>query len=735
MAATRPLEEVILSPVEHLIKAHLKDLEPSVRDEKRLQILEAAASRLGGFDLDWYLDASRVESRPGAEEIELSKRVAEALGTVPIHPALALSSLAKPELSRSSRRVTGAYYTDFRLAEYLVRPLKNGLIKQPLILDPASGTGILLTAAVVALEAQKTKRRSALIAESIYAADLSARALRGAALALSSLTDDHGAITSLRAHLRQGDSLVQGNSLWADVAPEGFDAVVGNPPWEKLKLSRHEFLESNGVDRHYGDGYEESFSFEDFSEVRYELGQYAARLAKNFDLQGAGEHDLYKLFLELAVRFTRAGGHILLLIPAGLIRSLGTQHLREFLLSTCGDIEITLLENRSRFFAIDTRFKFLALQASHANGHGYSPLKLTHATASQNEIQPHQTVSIDRAILPKTRADLSIPEVRNADEWRVFRDVALKGIKFGDAQGPWKPLIMREVDMTRDRNNFHPRGGAGLVPVMEGRMLHQYRHAAKRYVSGTGRRAVWAPVPPNAACEISPQFWYREDELPPAARPRASVTRVGFCDITGQTNERTMLASRIPPGVVCGNKVPTILFDVPRQQKHISDCWLAIANSLPFDWLLRRVVTTTVNFFLLRDMPLPRIEPLGSVGLKLADLGDVLGACVHDDNPAGGRVDLWGQAEARSEIDCIVLHSYGHGLGTLELMLEDFPLLDRAQPPIRGEKRSTVTRDYLLLRAAEMLGEGSSRQVREWRARTDEARAAGAVPYVPSHLG
>jgi hypothetical protein len=620
------------------------------------------------------------------------------------------------------------------LAEYLVQPLKGSRTKRPLILDPASGTGILLTAAVIALEGRRTRRRSSLIADSIYAADLSERALRGAALALSSLTNDRGAITAMRTHLRQGDSLIHGTSLWDDIAPDGFDAVIGNPPWEKLKLSRHEFLESSGVNRHYGDEYEETFSFAEFSDVRDELSQYAAQLAKNFELQGVGEHDLYKLFLELAVRLTRVGGHILFLVPAGLIRSLGTQHLREFLLQTCGDIEFTLLENRSRFFAIDTRFKFLALQASHANGHGYTPIKLTHAIGSKNKIQSQETVSIERALLPKTRADLSIPEVRSTDEWRVFRGIVAAGVRFGDAHGPWKPLIMREVDMTRDRGNFHQREAAGLVPVMEGRMLHQYRHSAKRYVSGTGRRAVWEPIPSDADCEIKPQFWYRAEELPHAVKARATMTRVGFCDITGQTNERTMLASRIPPGVVCGNKVPTILFDVAESQKHIADCWLAIANSLPFDWLLRRVITTTVNFFLLRDMPLPAIDPLGEVGLRLARLADALSVCSHTPNDGRERLDLWGQAEARSEIDCIVLHSYGHGLKTLELMLDDFPLLDRAQPPIHGERRSTITRDYLLLRAAEVLGEGSSRQKEKRQARVDCARTLGAIPYIPSHL-
>ncbi|MGH9669279.1 MAG: hypothetical protein ACRD3A_04125, partial [Terriglobales bacterium] len=259
---------------------------------------------------------------------------------------------------------------------------------------------------------------------------------------------------------------------------------------------------------------------------------------------------------------------------------------------------------------------------------------------------------------------------------------------------------------------------------------------AKHYVSGTGRSASWRPAV-NSMCLIRPQFWYPVRLLPSNARSRVFQARIGFCDITGQTNERTLLAARIPPGVVCGNKVPTATFpEAGREQETVANCWLAIANSFLFDWLLRRVVTTTVNYFLLLALPFPHLEPSGREARTLGGIAAQLSGCVHSTSNNGNGSPLgWQKAELRAEIEWRVLKIFGQRPSTMELVLSDFPLLDRGQPPLAGEDRSTVTRDLVQLRAAENLGSRSSKVTEEWRRRVREARVLGALPFVPSHLG
>ena len=64
------------------------------------------------------------------------------------------------------------------------------------------------------------------------------------------------------------------------------------------------------------------------------------------------------------------------------------------------------------------------------------------------------------------------------------------------------------------------------------------------------------------------------------------------------------------------------------------------------------------------------------------------------------------------------------------MILDDFPLLDRRQPPIVGEKKSTITRDYLLAQAANRF----SIKDKGPNARVELARAGGALPYIPSEM-
>jgi hypothetical protein len=210
--------------------------------------------------------------------------------------------------------------------------------------------------------------------------------------------------------------------------------------------------------------------------------------------------------------------------------------------------------------------------------------------------------------------------------------------------------------------------------------------------------------------------------------------RIGFCDITGQTNERTMLAARIPPGVVCGNKVPTIVF--PKGGKRgriIANAWIGIANSFVFDWLLRRVVTTTVNYFLLLDLPFPVLSDFEADCARIALLASRLGHCEHTPAPVGLPVG-WDAAEMRAEIEWRVLNMYHQDFSSLRLMLSDFPLLDREQRPIWQEHRSSVTMDLVLLRAAEHVGGVSSSTVKQLNSRVDEAKRVGAIPFIPSQV-
>jgi hypothetical protein len=137
--------------------------------------------------------------------------------------------------------------------------------------------------------------------------------------------------------------------------------------------------------------------------------------------------------------------------------------------------------------------------------------------------------------------------------------------------------------------------------------------------------------------------------------------------------------------------------------------------------MLRRVLTTTVNYFLLQSVPLPSLLPSTLPGRGVAiDARQIAilsaGGCDH---PA------MAVAELRRNIDLACFRAYGLDGSDIALVLDDFPSLDRGQPALPGERRSTVTRDFILSAV-----DGPRRAT--FVARVEAAIKAGARPYRPS---
>lgn len=727
MSAPRPLEAEYLAQAEAALTKAVGGGRGSANFELRLQVLEAASSRFGGFDLAAFHKIFGVNSKsPATELLELSAPVASAIEHSPIHPALALSALARETLQENDRKNTGAYHTDFRLASRIAELAAPKLTHKSKVIDPAGGAGILLAALTHAVCGMDRAKAAYWLAHGVYAADLSANSLRAALLSLASFTDDLAALKTMRSHWYCGDSLMAEHTVWAAMAPEGFDAVIGNPPWEKVKLSRHEFMKSSGTQRHYGaqiHGLDE----ERFAIQRDEVANYSQRLLERYPNLGSGEPDLYIAFTDLFFELCKGQGTVAALIPGGLIRSQGTQAVRRKIFGASQSISLSIIDNRARFFAIDTRFKFLAVSLVKVGSEKSKrePIVLRHERGTPTGLETTGMATIGRAALAAVRDDLSLPEVRSLAEWKLYSKIAKASVSWNEPSSGWGPKFCREVDMTKERPKFLNHATPGALPLVEGRMVQSHRFGVKGHVSGTGRSAVWETYAIGGS-RLSPQFWICPSDLPRANRHRADVMRVGFCDIAGQTNERSLMAALIPPGVVCGNKVPTILFPEDPSEERLF-VWLSVANSFVFDWMLRRVLTTTVNYFLLQGVPIPKLTKGGLPWNKLVNAARELSLL---DNAGASRETYERVAQLRAEIDTEVAVAYGLGLKDLELVLQDFPILDRGQVALSGEVKSTITRDTVLAAMTKRTMNKST----TWLKRAAEAQAMGAIAYVPSEL-
>src|SRR5215472_13266816 len=313
MSGPRTYESELLADTERIITAFVYK-HPRKHSEARFQILEAAASRLAGFSLEAFQSVFGISAiAPADELLQVSSEIVDSLKNLRIHPALALSALSRESLDSNSRRTTGAYHTDFRLAIRLAQLASVKYRRGTRIIDPACGAGMLLVAATIEACGPDRRKVARWLAESVYAADLSPAALRGCLLSLAALTSDLDALVAMRARWFVGDSLMATQETWDAMAPRRFDLVIANPPWEKVKLTRHEFLRAQGEERHYG-AETGAINQTAFARQRDGVFSYARSLVENYPMLGRGEPDLYIAFTELFEKLCKPGGTMAALV-------------------------------------------------------------------------------------------------------------------------------------------------------------------------------------------------------------------------------------------------------------------------------------------------------------------------------------------------------------------------------------------------------------------------------------
>src|SRR5205814_9691278 len=129
-------------------------------------------------------------------------------------------------------------------------------------------------------------------------------------------------------------------------ARPGFDAVIGNPPWDMMRADS-------------GDADARSRARADVAAVvRF------SRDAGVYTAQSDGHANRYQLFVERAIALTRRGGRLGLVLPSGLATDRGSAPLRRLLLSHCSVDAIVGMDNHRGVFPIHRSVRFLLVTAS-----------------------------------------------------------------------------------------------------------------------------------------------------------------------------------------------------------------------------------------------------------------------------------------------------------------------------------------------------------------------------------
>jgi len=406
-------------------------------------------------------------------------------------------------------------------------------------------------------------------------------------------------------------------------ATGGFDAVIGNPPWDMVR-----------GDSGTGDARDER--------------RRMARATTDF-FRGSGGYvvepgahvNRYQLFLERSLQLLRDGGRLGLVLPAGVFSDTGSAALRRHLYDRARIDSIIGLDNRAGIFPIHRSVRFALVTASAGARTDRIATRFGLTNIDELESPAGEVLDISRELLNRLSGpdDLGIPEFLSECDLRIAERVGAHVPWLGHADG-WGAQFGRELNATDDRGAFRARSGqTDGRPVLEGKHLHPF------HVDVHGCRF----------------------ELPAVAKAARRVpcrARLAYREVASATNRLTLIAAVIPPEVVTTHTVFCLKTPLPLAHQRVL---CALLNSFVANYLIRLRVHTHVTANLLARLPVPCVGPDHPAFDRLDRISQLLSRAASVET-----------SPEYAELQAISADVYGLTVSEFEHVLKTFPLIPKS---------------------------------------------------------
>ncbi len=540
---------------------------------------------------------------------------------------------------------------------------------------------------------------------------------------------------------------------WQNKRPQGgFDAVIGNPPWDQIEQPEVEWFANRDdgiahaatgasrkalINQKKKGGDKLALQYETVRR-RAEAMRLFVRSSDQYPLLSGGRINLYSLFVERAMSLIGRDGIIGLLTPSGIYADKTASRFFKSL-STSGRVGgLFDFENKKIFFKeVHASFKFCALIFGGEE-------RRFDQTQCAFFLHDTKTIQDEDRCFPLTTADFervnpntgTAPVFRNRNDAEITRRIYERHPVLVDRTGDgerraWPVRFMQGLfNMTSDSHlfrtaeeldvdGFYPVEGNRwkkaeeiYVPLYEGKMVQAFDHRA---ASITNRKSnLFRPGQPvrtleeeyrDPAFSPRPRYWVSQQESDVLQRVRWLLA---FKDITASTNVRTMIAAAIPQ-FGCGHTLPVILPMENRFDAVDAACLLANLNSFGFDYIARQKVQAThLTWFIVEQLPvIVSAEFAREFGDTTAR--DLVGDHVlrltytaHDMAPFArdlgydGPPFVWDEEERRhlrARLDALYFHLYGLSREDAGYILDTFPIVCREDKKAFGRYR---TREMIL---------------------------------------
>lgn len=436
---------------------------------------------------------------------------------------------------------------------------------------------------------------------------------------------------------------------FAEVAAQGgFDCVLGNPPWERMKLEEKEFFATydplivaaqNKNNRQKL--VEQLYIINPELANLFTLAKHSAeceskfvRKSNRYPFTSAGDINTYALFAEHNRNSINNLGFTGFLAPTSLITVDSAKYFFGDLLEKNQITSIIDFDNTQNIFPeIDSNFKFciITLNGKRVGGVSDPLISCIFAISNTNQLNDHiRQISLgknDFALFnPNTHTS---PIIRSKIDAEILKNIYMRVpilIEESTDSNEWgvvfQLMFMMNTDsyLFKDSNyfleggyqlngNVYSRNDETWLPLYEGKMMQQFDHRFAhvgspnkgQHIRGT---SINISLEEHEKPDILafPRYWVEESET----EKRYKIKRnwiIGFRDVAGTvTNIRTLVFTLLPK-IALGNKVPVVYLYNANQLSMILS-FIGNSNSLVLDYIARQKTSgMSLNFYIIKQLP------------------------------------------------------------------------------------------------------------------------------------
>ncbi len=480
-------------------------------------------------------------------------------------------------------------------------------------------------------------------------------------------------------------------------ANKGFDVMCGNPPWDKIKVEDKKWFESHGRADivNAGTASQRKKAIADlpstdpilYKEYAQALADAEAlsrfvRLAGRFDLTATGDIDLYPMFAELCLSFSKEAWG--LVIPTGIAVNDSNKAFFSKLIDENRLVSLYDFENREKLFDIDSTNHFCLLTIGKEQNTPRTVKGGFFLTRLDHLLDPRRIYTLQTSDFARLN-----PNTKTCPVFRTSRDAKLTAkiyrnstILYNEITGenPWNIKFGSMIHMSNDSylfrtyaqltaqgatlngNTFTTVDGETYIPLYEGKMIWHYNHHFGSWpTEGERPNSINMPSEDELAnpdsC-IMPWYWVPlsvvNDRLVKYDRDGNVVWKwthnwmLCFRDISKSTNERTLIATIVPKQGF-NNKTPIIF-----EESGILDGTImcGILSSIVFDYVTRQKVGgKSMNFFYVKQFPVLTPDQIPST-MQWQIVKRVAELCYFNHDMDGWAEELWEEMseEQRAEL-------------------------------------------------------------------------------------